>query len=172
MLKGSKTDLSLLEYLVIRLQSARKTRWLSWPTTWTSSLPETPAALWDEHFRTTVRKMVSEDGPDSWKLPLHLPAGLLSCPQQEDAGLAQGGPYWGVRRRSDLPATWVQPFGLYYFGVSELRVSFKPHNKTENLLPKIKEVMESFDRNTMERTCKRFRPRSKAVVAADGSLNE
>jgi hypothetical protein len=57
-------------------------------------------------------------------------------------------------------------------GVSELRVSLKPHNKTENLLPKIKEVMESFDRNTMEKICKRFRSRSKAVVAADGSLTE
>jgi hypothetical protein len=58
------------------------------------------------------------------------------------------------------------------FGVSELRVNLKPHNKTENLLPKIKEVMKSFDRNTMEKTCKRFRSRSKAVFAADGSFTE
>jgi hypothetical protein len=57
-------------------------------------------------------------------------------------------------------------------GVTESRVSFKPHNKTKNLHPKIKEVMESFNRNTMEKTCKRFRPRSKAGVAADGSFNK
>jgi hypothetical protein len=51
----------------------------------------------DEHFRTSIRKMVSEDGPGSRKLPLHLPAGQHSCPQQqEDAGLAQGEPYQGV----------------------------------------------------------------------------
>jgi hypothetical protein len=40
--------------------------------------------------------MMSEEG--SCKLPLHLPAGQRSCPQQqEDAGLAQGEPYRGVR---------------------------------------------------------------------------
>ncbi len=38
----------------------------------------------DEHFSTTIRKMVSEDGPGSWKLPLHLPAGQRSCPQQQE----------------------------------------------------------------------------------------
>jgi hypothetical protein len=60
------------------------------------------------------------------------------------------------------------------FGVSELRVNLKPHNKTENLLPKIKEVIESFDRNTIEKkkTCKRLRSRSKVVFAADSSLTE
>jgi hypothetical protein len=58
------------------------------------------------------------------------------------------------------------------FGVSELRVNLKPHNKTENLPPKIKEVMESFNRNTVEKTCERFRSRSKAVFAADGSLTK
>jgi hypothetical protein len=38
-------------------------------------------------------------------------------------------------------------------GVSELKANLKPHNKTENLLPKIKEVMRSFDRNTMAKAC-------------------
>jgi hypothetical protein len=33
--------------------------------------------------------------------------------------------------------------------VSELRVNLKPQTKTENLLSKIKEVMESFHRSTM-----------------------
>jgi hypothetical protein len=57
-------------------------------------------------------------------------------------------------------------------GVYGLRVNLKPHNKTENLLTKIKEVMESFERNTMRKACKRFRSGSKAVVAADGSFTE
>jgi hypothetical protein len=51
----------------------------------------------DEHFRTSIRKMVSEDGPGSWKLQLHLPARQHSCPQQqEDAGPAQIEPYRGM----------------------------------------------------------------------------
>jgi hypothetical protein len=57
-------------------------------------------------------------------------------------------------------------------GISELRVNLQPHNKTENLLPKIKEVMESFDRSTMGKACKRFRSGSKAVITPDGSFTE
>jgi hypothetical protein len=57
-------------------------------------------------------------------------------------------------------------------GVSEIRVNLKPHNKTENLFSKNKEVTESLDRNTMEKACKRFRSGSEAVVAADGSFTE
>ena len=57
-------------------------------------------------------------------------------------------------------------------GVSGLRANLKPHNKTENLLPKIKEVMRSFDRNTMAKARMRFRPRIEAVFAADGSFYE
>ena len=60
----------------------------------------------DEQFRTTIRKMVSEDGPDSLKLPLHLPAGQCSCPQQQEerrTGSRRALPRcW--RRRSGLPA--------------------------------------------------------------------
>jgi hypothetical protein len=57
-------------------------------------------------------------------------------------------------------------------GVDGLRVNLKHHNKTENLLTKIKEVMESFERNTMGKACKRIRSGSKAVVAADASFTE
>ena len=57
-------------------------------------------------------------------------------------------------------------------GVYGLRVNLKPRNKTENLLTKIKEVMEFFERNTMGKTSKRIRSGSKAVVAADGSFTE
>ena len=57
-------------------------------------------------------------------------------------------------------------------GVSGLRANLKPHNKTENLLPKIKEVMRSLDRNTMAKACMSFRSRMKAVFTADGSFIE
>ncbi len=55
-------------------------------------------------------------------------------------------------------------------GVSELRANLKPHDKTKNLLPKIKEVMGSFDRNTMAKACRSFRSRIEAVFTADGSF--
>jgi hypothetical protein len=57
-------------------------------------------------------------------------------------------------------------------GVSGLRANIKPHNKTENLLPKIKEVMRSFDRNTMTEACMSFRSRMEAVFTANGSFIE
>ncbi len=57
-------------------------------------------------------------------------------------------------------------------GISGLRANLKPHNKTENLLPKIKKVMRSFDRNTMAKACMSFRSRMEAVFTADGSFNE
>jgi hypothetical protein len=54
-------------------------------------------------------------------------------------------------------------------GVSKLKANLKPHNKTENLLPKIKEVMGFFDRHTMAKTCMSFRSRIEAVFTADCS---
>ncbi len=55
-------------------------------------------------------------------------------------------------------------------GVSGLRANLKPCNKTENLVPKIKEVMRSLDRNTMAKAC--MRSRMEAVFTADGSFIE
>ena len=40
------------------------------------------------------------------------------------------------------------------------------------MLPKIKEVMRSFDRNTMAKACMSFRSRMEAVFTADGSFIE
>ncbi len=57
-------------------------------------------------------------------------------------------------------------------GVSGLRANLKPHNKTENLVPKIKEVMRSLDRNTMTKACMSFRSRMESVFTADGSFIE
>jgi hypothetical protein len=50
--------------------------------------------------------------------------------------------------------------------------NLKPHNKTENLLSKIKEVMRSFDRNTMAKACMSFMSRMEAIFTADGSFIE
>jgi hypothetical protein len=58
----------------------------------------------------------------------------------------------------------------FSWGVFELRVRAKPHNKTNDLILKIKGVMVSLARNIVAKTCKRFRSQIKAVVAADGSL--
>ncbi len=57
-------------------------------------------------------------------------------------------------------------------GVSELMVKAKPHNKTEDLILKIKEVMGSLDRDTMAKAYKSYMSRIEAVVTADGSCIE
>ena len=41
------------------------------------------------------------------------------------------------------------PLDCITLGVSELRVNLKPHNKTEDLILKIKEVMGSLERDTV-----------------------
>jgi hypothetical protein len=58
----------------------------------------------------------------------------------------------------------------FAWGVFELRVRAKPHNKTNDLILKIKGVMVSLARNIVVNTYKRFRSLIEAVVAADGSL--
>ncbi len=121
----------------------------------------------DEHFRTSIRKMVSEDGSGSWKLPLHLTAGQRSCPQQqEDAGLAQREPYRGVWVGDPWPPSSLDcnRFIWISLGVSELRANLKPHNKIQNLLPKIKEVMGSFDRNTMAKACTKLQVQDRGCL--------
>ena len=52
-------------------------------------------------------------------------------------------------------------------GVSELQVNAKPHDKIEDLIPKMKAVMGSLDRDTEAKTCWRLRSRIKDVVSAD-----
>jgi hypothetical protein len=65
---------------------------------------------------------------------------------------------------------------LDYFvlGVSELWVKAKPHNKTEDLILKIKEeeVMGSLERDTVAKAFKWYPSRNEAVVAAGGDLIE
>jgi hypothetical protein len=61
---------------------------------------------------------------------------------------------------------------LDYFawGVFELWVRAKPHNKTKNLILKIRGVMVSLAKNIVAKTFKRFRSQTEVFVAADGSF--
>jgi hypothetical protein len=65
-----------------------------------------------------------------------------------------------------------EPLEYFVCGVSEFGVNVKPHNKTAYLIPKIMEVMESLDRDTVVKTFWRFRSSSEAVVVADGYFIE
>jgi hypothetical protein len=58
----------------------------------------------------------------------------------------------------------------FAWGVFELRVKAKPHNKTKDLILKIRGVLVSLARNIVANTCKRFRSQIEAVVAAYGSF--
>jgi hypothetical protein len=62
---------------------------------------------------------------------------------------------------------------LDYFvlGVSELKVKAKHHNKTEDLILKIKEVMGSLDRDLVAKAFKWYTYRIEAVITADGDFD-
>ncbi len=60
----------------------------------------------------------------------------------------------------------------FVLGGSELMVKAKPHNKTEDLILKIKEVMGSFDRDTVAKAYNSYTARIEAFVAADGYFIE
>jgi hypothetical protein len=56
-------------------------------------------------------------------------------------------------------------------GESEVWIIEKSLNKTKDLIQKMKEVLGSFNRDTVVEACKSLRPRIWAVVNADGSFN-
>jgi hypothetical protein len=58
------------------------------------------------------------------------------------------------------------------WGVNELKVNTAPHNKTEDLVKKIKEVMGSLNKHTVVKACRRYHSRIEAVVAAYGDFIE
>ena len=60
------------------------------------------------------------------------------------------------------------PLDYFAWGVFESRVRAKPHDKTKNLILKIRGVMVSLARNIVAKTCKRFRSQIEAVVTAVG----
>ncbi len=55
---------------------------------------------------------------------------------------------------------------------TQLNINAASQNKTEDLNKKIKEVMGSFDRDTVARACRRFSSRIEAVIATDGDYIE
>jgi hypothetical protein len=52
-----------------------------------------------------------------------------------------------------------KPFGYFVCGVSEVWLIAKDPNKIEDLIQKIKEVMGSFNRDTVAKACKSLRSR-------------
>ncbi len=62
------------------------------------------------------------------------------------------------------------PFGYFVWGVSELRVNAKSHNKFKDLIQKMKEVMGPLARDTLAKASTSFRSRIEAVFTADGSF--
>jgi hypothetical protein len=74
-----------------------------------------------------------------------------------------------VRPPSSTDCNHLDDFVL---GVPELMVKAKPHNKIEDLILKIKEVMGSLDRDTMAKAYKSYTSRIAAVVIADSYFIE
>jgi hypothetical protein len=73
---------------------------------------------------------------------------------ERDAELAQGD-HTEVR----VEEVWLssspdcKPFDFFVCGVSELRVKAKSHNKSKDLIKKMKEVMGSLARDTLAKAC-------------------
>ena len=63
-------------------------------------------------------------------------------------------------------------FRYFVWGESEVWVIEKSRSKTKNLIQKMKEVLGSFNRDTVVKACMNLRPRIYAVVNADGSFNK
>ncbi len=125
--------------------------------------------------RTTVGKMVSEGGSDIWKSGFHLLAWAATLPTTAK------GRRFGSRRTSR--EVWEKeirapsspdcnPFWLFCRGRLWTKSQSKSSNKTRDLVPYIREVMGFLARNTMEKSCERFRSLIDAVIAVDGNFIE
>ncbi len=66
--------------------------------------------------------------------------------------------------------TGCQRYFRNIFKASLTLVNEAPHNKAEDLVKKIQEVMGSLDKDTVAKACSRFRSRMETVVAADGDF--
>jgi hypothetical protein len=112
-------------------------------------------------YGTAVRKMVSED------------LSYKSCAVGRGQFMSEVSKRTQARIKENLSEVWdkvVWPpsspgcknLDYFVWGVSELRVKAKPHNKTEDLVQKIKEVMGrvgngiSFRKNSAEKTRNSF----------------
>ncbi len=60
--------------------------------------------------------------------------------------------------------------GYFVWGVSELHVNKIPHNTSDSLVQKNKEVMGSLDRDTMARACRWLQPWIEALVEIEGDF--
>jgi hypothetical protein len=56
--------------------------------------------------------------------------------------------------------------------ITDRHVNKTPHNNSDSLILKIKEVMGSLDRETVARACRQFWSRIEAMVEADGDFIE
>ncbi len=62
-----------------------------------------------------------------------------------------------MRKRSGFPAR--NSFLYFVCGESEVRAIAKSRNETEDLIQKVKEVMGSFNRDTVAKACESLRSR-------------
>ena len=65
---------------------------------------------------------------------------------------------------------YCNPVEYFAWGVYELRVRENPDQKIKDLISLIREVIGSLAKNTMTKSCKRFRSRIEAVIAADDNF--
>jgi hypothetical protein len=89
--------------------------------------------------RTTVGKMVSEDGPDIWKSPLHLPAWTVTLPTTtRGSRIGSRRASREVRKKEISPSSSPHCNSFNYFagGVSEFWVRANPPTKPETWSPK------------------------------------
>ncbi len=56
------------------------------------------------------------------------------------------------------------------WGITGLHLNKTPHNTSDSMVHKIKEVMGSLNRNTVARACRCFQSWSEAVVEADSNF--
>jgi hypothetical protein len=124
--------------------------------------------------RTTVGKMVSRMNQISENHHYIFQHGRQPCPQQ------QGDVVWLKNKQTEVwekktlspSSPDCNPFDYFAGGVFDLRVRANPQKKTRDLILYIREVMGFLARNTVAKSCKMFRSRIDAVVAADGNFIE
>ena len=112
---------------------------------------------------------------DSWKSSLDLLARWHPClRKQEDLDwVLEALRLRRCRRRFWPPRSPnCNSFRYFVWGESEVWVIEKSRSKTKNLIQKMKEVLGSFNRDTVVKACMNLRPRIYAVVNADGSFNK
>jgi hypothetical protein len=78
---------------------------------------------------------------------------------------------WGEEVWPAVSPDW-NPFDYFVWGIFELRVNAKSHNKFKDLIEKMKKLEGSLARDTLAKACRSFRSRIEVVFTADGSFIE